>query len=37
MIFDDMLHKTIECYVNDLVVKSKKRLNHLQDICQIFE
>jgi len=24
-IFDDMLHKKVECYVDDLVVKSKKR------------
>ena len=23
-IFDDMLHKNVECYVDDLVVKSKK-------------
>ena len=23
-IFDDMLHKNIECYVDDVVIKSKK-------------
>jgi len=34
-IFEDMLHKTVECYVDDLVIKSKKRLDHLQDLCQI--
>jgi len=28
-IFDDMLHKKVECYVDDLVVKSKKRADHL--------
>jgi len=28
-IFEDMLHKTMECYVDDLVVKSKKISNHL--------
>ena len=28
-IFEDMLHKTVKCYVDDLVVKSKKRLDHL--------
>ena len=27
----------IECYVDDLVVKSKKRLDHLQELRQIFE
>ena len=25
IIFDDMLHKKVKCYVDDLVVKSKKR------------
>ena len=28
-IFDDMLHKNVECYVDDLVVKSRKRKDHL--------
>ena len=37
IIFEDMLHKMVECYVDDLVVKSKKRLDHLQDLCQIFK
>nr|GMC62943.1 uncharacterized protein LOC109150426 [Ipomoea batatas] len=27
-IFDDMLHKMVECYVDDLVVKSKLRTDH---------
>jgi len=36
-IFENMLHKMIECYVDDLVVKSKKRLDHLQELRQIFE
>jgi len=36
-IFEDMLYKTVECYVDDLFVKSKKRLDHLQDLCQIFK
>ncbi|KAL0539564.1 hypothetical protein IC582_023780 [Cucumis melo] len=31
-IFDDMLHKHIECYVDDLVVKSKKKCDHLKDL-----
>ena len=35
-IFEDMFHKTVECYVDDLVIKSKKRLYHLQDLCEIF-
>ena len=28
-IFEDMLHKMVECYVDDLMVTSKKRLDHL--------
>ncbi|XP_057790567.1 LOW QUALITY PROTEIN: uncharacterized protein LOC131007657 [Salvia miltiorrhiza] len=36
-IFDDILHKNVECYVDDLVVKSKKRNNHLQDLRMVFE
>ena len=28
-IFDDILHNNVECYVDDLVVKSKKRMEHL--------
>ncbi|KAL0406158.1 UNVERIFIED_CONTAM: RNA-directed DNA polymerase [Sesamum latifolium] len=29
-IFDDMFYKNVECYVDDLVVKSKKRDEHLR-------
>ena len=36
-IFDDILHKNVECYVDDLVVKSKKRMEHLQGLRQVFE
>jgi len=36
-VFEDMLHKTVECYVDDLVVKSKNRSDHLSDRRQIFE
>jgi len=32
-----MLHKTMECYTDDHVVKSKKRSGPLQDLHQIFE
>ena len=36
-IFDDLLHKKVECYVDDLVVKSKGRAEHLQDLKLIFD
>ena len=31
-IFDNVLHKYVECYVNDLVVKTKRREDHLADL-----
>ncbi|XP_070018032.1 uncharacterized protein [Nicotiana sylvestris] len=31
-IFNDLLHKNVECYVDDLVVKSKEKGNHLKDL-----
>ncbi|XP_071933254.1 uncharacterized protein [Coffea arabica] len=36
-IFDDMLHKNVQCYVDDLVVKSKKREDHIQDLRRVFQ
>jgi hypothetical protein len=36
-IFDDMLCQHVECYVDDLVVKSKEKENHLQDLRLVFE
>ena len=31
-IFDNVLHKYVECYVDDLVVKTKRREDHLIDL-----
>ncbi|XP_070044748.1 uncharacterized protein [Nicotiana tomentosiformis] len=31
-IFDDLLHKNVECYVDDLVVKSREKGDHLKDL-----
>ena len=36
-IFDEMLHDLVECYVDDLVMKSKKRPDHLIDLRRVFE
>ncbi|KAM1079925.1 hypothetical protein ACFX2B_014436 [Malus domestica] len=36
-IFNDMLHKNVECYVDDVVVKTKKRSDHLKDLQIVFE
>ncbi|CAL8152128.1 unnamed protein product [Prunus armeniaca] len=35
-IFGDMLHKNVECYVDDLVIKSKRREDHLKDLRMVF-
>ncbi|XP_020702539.1 uncharacterized protein LOC110114114 [Dendrobium catenatum] len=37
IIFDELIHKKVECYVDDLVVKSKVRSDHLRDLGIIFE
>ena len=36
-IFNDMLHKIVKCYVDDLTAKSKKRADHIEDLPLIFE
>ena len=35
-IFDNVLHKYVECYVNDLMVKTKRREDHLVDLRSVF-
>ena len=32
-IFDDILHKIVQCYVDDLVVKTKKKGDHFWYLC----
>ena len=36
-IFHDMLHWELEDYVDDIVVKSKKREEHVQVLRKVFE
>ncbi|KAG9458163.1 hypothetical protein H6P81_002671 [Aristolochia fimbriata] len=36
-IFDDFLHKFVECYVDNVVVKTKSRGDHLRDLRAVFE
>ena len=35
-IFDNVLHKYVECYVDDLVVKTKRREDHPVDLWSMF-
>ena len=35
-IFDNVLHKYVECYVDNLVVKTKRREDHLVDLQFVF-
>lgn len=37
LIFEDMLHKQVEDYVDDLVVKAKSLFEHLVHLRQVFE
>ena len=37
IIFRDFLHNLVECYVDDLVVKTKDRENHSHDLRKVFE
>jgi len=36
-IFDDLLHKNVECYVDDLVKKSREKGDHMKDLRMVFE
>ena len=35
-IFDDILHTIVQCYVDDLVVKTRKREEHIRDLRIVF-
>ncbi|PKU74205.1 RNA-directed DNA polymerase [Dendrobium catenatum] len=37
IIFDELIHEQIECYVDNLVIKSKVRSDHLRDLRIVFE
>jgi len=37
IIFRDFIHDLVECYVDDLVVKTKDRENHPHDLRKVFE
>ncbi|XP_024027182.1 uncharacterized protein LOC112093283 [Morus notabilis] len=37
VVFDDMLHNTVECYVDDLEVKTKEMEYHLNDLKRVFD
>lgn len=34
---DNLLHKNVECYIEDLVVKSRKSSDHLPDLRRVFD
>ncbi|GAA0155262.1 hypothetical protein LIER_38052 [Lithospermum erythrorhizon] len=36
-VFDNMLHKNVERYVDDLLVKSRRKADHPQDLRMVFE
>uniref|UniRef100_M1AP09 RNase H family protein n=1 Tax=Solanum tuberosum TaxID=4113 RepID=M1AP09_SOLTU len=36
-LFHDMIHKEIEVYVDDVVIKSKRSSDHIDDLRKFFE
>jgi hypothetical protein len=36
-VFEGMVHETVECYIDDLVVKTRDRKNHQEDLRKVFE
>ena len=36
-IFDNILHRNVECYVDELVMKSRKKCGHFQDLRMLFD
>ena len=36
-ILDDLIHQSVECYVDDMVVKTKDRKDHQDDLRVVFE
>jgi hypothetical protein len=36
-VLGDLLHHTVECYIDDVVVKSKDRQHHKEDLRVVFE
>ena len=35
--FNDIMHREIEVYVDDVIIKSKKQLDHVKDLRRYFE
>ena len=35
-IFEPILGKTMDDYINDMVVKSKEKSNHIRDLTEVF-
>ena len=35
-IFDELIHQQVECYVDDLMVKSREKEDHLHDLRTVF-
>ena len=36
-IFHEYIHKTVECYVDDIAVKSRDKDDHLADLKRVFD
>ena len=36
-IFHDMMHKEVEVYVDDVIIKSRTQIDHVRDLRNFFE
>lgn len=36
-VLGDLIHRSMECYVDDLIVKTKEREKYQEDLCIVFE
>lgn len=37
IVFDELIHQSVECYIDDLVVKTREREHHQNDLREVFE
>jgi hypothetical protein len=36
VVLDDLIHQSVECYIDDIVVKTRERQNHQDDLRVVF-
>jgi hypothetical protein len=36
IVLDDLIHQSVECYIDVIVVKTREHQNHQDDLCVVF-